>query len=249
MDDEFLFLDEVDSTNSYMARHAADIVHGGVVAVRNQTAGRGQRGNTWEAEPGMNVTMSLMVRPAGMPVSEAFRLSEAVALGVCAVLESLSAGTVRVGIKWPNDIYVTDSKIAGILIENALRGDMVERSIVGIGLNLNQRRFLSNAPNPVSLWQLTGVDHDVRTVVKSVADCVMNRIERLQSASEADVLHGEYMKRLWRGAGFHAFVETATGHRFDAEVVAVAPSGHITLRMHSGATATYAFKEIAWPLL
>lgn len=246
-ENRIIILQQTDSTSSYMARNAAAMRHGDVVAAVSQTAGRGQRGNSWEASPGLNVTMSMMLRPASWLVSRSFGISEAVALAVCDTIAGVTAGHVSAMIKWPNDIYVADSKIAGILIENALRGPMVDRSIVGIGLNVNQPEFVSDAPNPVSLRQITGREHPVRDVLETLSTCVMRRLRQLETAG-ADALHVEYMSRMWRGKGWHPFVVTATGERFVASVDSVALTGHLTLVTDAGHRRTYAFKEVAWPL-
>ena len=152
-------LDSCDSTNAVLASRP-DAQHGTVVATRSQTAGRGQRGNSWEAEPGTNLTFSLLLRPQGFPAARQFELSMLVALGVADVLNSLFGRLgfrdLKARIKWPNDIYVGHKKIVGILIENQLSGAGIDRTIVGIGVNVNQTRFLSDAPNPTSVALLTG---------------------------------------------------------------------------------------------
>lgn len=249
MHNKIIILDEVDSTNSWLSGKAASLPGGTIVAARAQTAGRGQRGNSWESAPDANVTMSILLRPDGVEIGRAFPLSEAVALGVVSALASRLPGEIaaRIAIKWPNDIYVSDSKIAGILIENSLRGSLIDRSIAGIGLNVNQREFLSDAPNPVSMFQLTGETFDVGEMITLIGREVMGSLGLMQR--DLCLLHQRYMARLWRGRGVHPFTETATGRRFMAEVSGVAPSGHITLSEHpSGCPLTFAFKEVAWTL-
>lgn len=247
-------LDQTDSTNTYLAAHICGMRHGDAVTAHTQSAGRGQRGNSWEAEPGCNVTMSMLLVPeeTGLQVhaARAFPLSEAVALGVADVAESLIApyaGEDEIAIKWPNDIYAGNRKIAGILIENSLRGSQIGRSIVGIGLNVNQLEFRSDAPNPVSVVQLTGMMSDLQRVSEQIVDRVLSRVRML--IADEEQLHDSYMKKLWRGRGVHPFVDSRTGENFDAEVVSVAPSGHITLRhAPEGTLREYAFKEIGWEL-
>lgn len=246
-----LHLDNIDSTNSYVAANADRLAHGDAVEASQQTAGRGQRGNSWESEPGANVTMSVILRPSEVGVlihaARSFPLSEAVALAVAdVVIECLPSHLVdKVAIKWPNDIYVADKKIAGILIENTLAGPMISRSIVGLGLNVNQRRFFSDAPNPVSLIQLSGDENVPSKLVVRILDRLMERFELISDAP--DRLHSEYMNRLWRGVGLHQFIDAQTDERFLAEVVSIESSGHIQLRLHpDGQRRTYAFKEIVW---
>ncbi|MCM1292512.1 MAG: biotin--[acetyl-CoA-carboxylase] ligase [Bacteroides sp.] len=235
-------LTETDSTNNYAKIHAAELDHGDAVSARWQSAGRGQRGNSWESERDANVMMTVVLEPA-MPVDHAFGISEAVALAVATTVAELlpMAISEEVKVKWPNDIYVGDRKIAGILIENALSATTVARSIAGIGLNVNQSRFLSDAPNPVSIKQLTGADNDVDRLTELIARRIVEQLDR-----DYNLRHADYMALLWRRNGMHQFVDTATDQRFEAEVVAVAPSGHITLSTSDGHLRHYAFKQIEW---
>ncbi len=238
-------LPECGSTNSYMKEHAGDFAHGDAVMALCQSAGRGQRGNSWEAEPMRNVTMSLMLRHNGMPVSEHFHVSEAVALGVARVVSRL-APEAEITVKWPNDIYAGDMKIAGILIENVLCGSRIESSVAGIGLNVNQRVFRSDAPNPVSIAVLTGMEHDINDVAAMTVDDIMAVYMSLTSdAACREELHGLWLERLWRREGLHLYIDAATGERFQGRIVTVEPSGHIILSDASGVRRRYAFKEVA----
>ena len=153
---------ELTSTNTELARLADEgAPHGTVAIAECQTAGRGQRGNTWESAPGENVTMSVLLHPDGIEPRRQFAISEAVALGVAETLDIYLPAGMRAEVKWPNDIYVGNRKICGILIENRITSTTIERAIAGIGLNVNQELFVSDAPNPVSLRQLTGARHCV----------------------------------------------------------------------------------------
>ena len=148
------------------------------VVAEYQTAGRGCGSNTWESERGKNLTFSVLLHPTEIPADCQFRISEAVSVAICETLErcfrplspadsSPNLGEQEISIKWPNDIYVGDRKICGILIENQLRGRLISDSIVGIGLNVNQMEFRSDAPNPVSLAQLTGHEEDREALLQA----------------------------------------------------------------------------------
>lgn len=239
-------LDSVDSTSSYMARSLADAPERTVVTTREQSAGRGQRGNTWESAPGLNVTMSLMLRPAGLPARRQFVISQAVALAVVGTIDPLLPAGMTASVKWPNDIYVGDRKIAGILIENSLSGPCIRWSVCGIGLNVNQPAWHSDAPNPVALRELCGTECD-RDAVESALRHALISLSSLYlgKGGDLDSLHALYLSRLWRGKGVHPWVDTASGKQFDASVATVAPTGHITLRLSDGEQRTYAFKEVA----
>lgn len=238
-----VWLDACASTNTELAA-IPDAPHGFVLAARRQTAGRGQRGNTWEAEPGANLTFSLMLRPDGIPAARQFEMSMLVSLGIARALDAVLEENDypgRIAVKWPNDIYVGNSKLCGILIENSLAGSTIGRAIAGIGINVNQRRFLSDAPNPVSLVGLTGRQLPLQPVLDRVVGAILGEIDNYDGNSEA--LVARYRARLWRGAGVWPFREPG-GDIFEASVAEVAPDG--TLTLSNG--RSYAFKEIAFVL-
>lgn len=240
MSSKCIWIDSAKSTNSYLSEMAGEIAHGVAVAARCQTAGRGQRGNSWESEPGKNLTFSLMLRPEELDASEQFYISEAVALGVVDALLGKLPDGAAVAIKWPNDIYWENRKICGILIENSLMGRKINYSIAGIGINVNQREFVSDAPNPVSLWQIAGKEIALEPFLEQVVDAIM-----LRMAMPNDELHSEYMSALW-GSDGRTYRDTATGEVFKARIADVAPTGHITLLPEEGGSPRiYAFKEVA----
>jgi BirA family biotin operon repressor/biotin-[acetyl-CoA-carboxylase] ligase len=231
-------VEETPSTNSALAAMSATAPHGYAILSRRQTAGRGQRGNSWEAAPGLNVTLSLLLRPTDIDAASQFTISEAVAIGVAETIAPLLPGK-EVRLKWPNDVYVDNRKICGILIENSLSANKVDRSIAGIGLNVNQEEFLSDAPNPVSLRQLTGCTFDVEEIATRLCNNILAYLQ--QSAAE---LHSHYKTLLWRGEGMHLWTN-ANGRRFEACIADIATTGHLTLEEPDGTKSTYAFKEVS----
>lgn len=237
-------LPETASTNTYLKQLCRDRIlpEGYTVYTDRQTAGRGQRGNSWESEPGMNITMTLLLRPVHIPIREQFRISQVVALGVTDILGRETDGF---SIKWPNDIYWHDKKIAGILIENTLSGTEYSEAIVGIGLNVNQRQFVSDAPNPVSLRQITGHDYDLGALLRQLVEAIHIRYE--QSKSPAHTLHAEYMERLYRRDGFYRY-STPGGEIFEARVAAIEPDGFLCLEKRTGEMSRFAFKEVSFLL-
>lgn len=220
-------IDSCPSTNAAIDRSAP---HGSALMALEQTAGRGQRGNSWEAEPGKNITLSLLLRPENLPARCQFEISEAVALGVVDLLDSI--GIEQVALKWPNDVYVADNKICGILIENTLCGAEIALSVAGIGLNVNQQTFVSDAPNPVSLSLLTGRCYDCGQLARQMVQCILRRFGRDN--------HADFRRRLWRGEGVWTW-QTPSGERFVASITDVLPSGHLVLDGHP----PFAFKEVA----
>ncbi len=235
------WLDRCGSTSAELAA-CPDAAHGTVIAARRQTAGRGQRGNSWEAESERNLTFSMLLRPASLPACRQFELSMAVALAVADSIDELlekEGCAERTAVKWPNDIYVGDKKICGTLIENSLCGSMIERSIAGIGINVNQRKFVSDAPNPVSLIHFVG--HEVP--LGPFLDAVCGRILAEVDSIGATPLLERFMARLWRGQGSWPFREPG-GDVFEASIVDIAPDGMMTLSNGR----SYAFKEVAFVL-
>ncbi len=237
-------LDSVDSTNNWLKANADGRPNGFAVTARSQVAGRGQRGNSWESAPGRNVTMSMLLRPDRVDAARQFVISEAVALGVVDTLRHfLGSEASAVAVKWPNDIYWNDKKICGILIENVLRGREITQSVAGMGLNVNQTEFLSDAPNPVSMWQITGREFSVGDVAEVLRRNIISR-SKLPDETSMKQLHCEYLNTLWRRDGFHPYRDAASQRRFMARITGISPSGMLSLEEPDGSAHVYAFKEV-----
>lgn len=235
-------LQSIDSTNSYLADRAGDLPHATVVSTYNQTAGRGQRGNTWESEPNKNLSFSVLLRPQNIIARQQFHISEAVSIAIVKTLRRYITNA-EVAIKWPNDIYVDDFKICGILIENTLSGINITQSIAGIGININQREFLSDAPNPISLIHYTGTVTSLDVILDEVTKEIVSIFNQYDSTSQFDTLHNIYISMLWRKNGFHPYA-TPDGNRFFARISNVAPDGIITLTDTNNTPHSFAFKEV-----
>lgn len=246
-------LSEVGSTNTYLKQLVAaagpEVRQGLTVSAVAQTAGRGQRGNSWEADPGANVTVSVLLAPEGVPAVRQFVISQLVALATAMTADHWLPDGMTAQVKWPNDIYVGDRKLAGILIENSLAGMNVRWSVCGIGLNVNQPQWRSDAPNPVSLRELRGGEPCDRDAVEAMLRLMLTGMAESLYGDDAtlscDDLHDLYMSRLWRGKGVYGWTDTASGEVFEASVGEVAPTGHLTLVTSGGAERVYAFKEVA----
>lgn len=239
---EKILLEETGSTNSWCADHIGDLGHLTMVRASAQNSGRGQRGNSWESEPGRNLTLSVVLRPTGFRASNQFAISEAVAL---AVADTLGWYGIPAKVKWPNDIYVGDKKICGILIEHAVGGTDILHSICGAGINVNQREFRSDAPNPVSMIQISGEEYDLEEVSEVFGRALEQTVGLIASPGGRDMLHADFMRRLWRGDGRpHPFRDTATGEKFRAIIADVEPSGYLRLLDERMTPRRYAFKEV-----
>lgn len=235
-----IHLQEAGSTNSVL--HAwlekEPLPEGSVVVADDQTAGRGQMGNHWESEPGKNLTFSVVVYPTSIHPKDQFLLSQIAALSV---KETFEMYVKPIRVKWPNDIYWHDRKICGMLIENDLSGCTIANCIVGIGMNLNQAVFLSDAPNPVSLHQITGELYDREEVLHRFLQRFYAAYFRLLNG-EREAIQADYFAALYRKEGFYPY-EDASGC-FEARIHEIEPSGHLRLQLRDGSIRRYAFKEV-----
>ena len=233
---KIVHIDETESTNQWV-RDTASGREGTseplVCWADYQTAGRGCGTNRWESERGQNLLFSMLIHPTAIAAREQFRISMAVSL---AISEALGRYIGDVSIKWPNDIYWRNGKIAGILIENTLQGGTIMDSVIGVRLNVNQRVFHSDAPNPVSLWQITEQETDREQLLTDI----LQTFDRLLYADNK----AAYMSALYRRQGFHPYADSHGA--FMAELVDVEDDGRLLLRDDNGQQRRYAFKEVQY---
>jgi BirA family biotin operon repressor/biotin-[acetyl-CoA-carboxylase] ligase len=229
------FLTETDSTNSEAARHLHDAPHGAVWAAAFQRAGRGQQDNRWESEAGKNLLFSILLRPVRFRAEAQFLLSQAVSLGVCMYLrgEGLPAR-----IKWPNDIYVGEKKIAGLLLEHHVCGEYISATIAGVGLNVNQSHF-AQAPQATSMCTVMKKEFHLPTVLDDLLAVIFRYCE-----SDFDTLPAQYLRVLYR---FREWAWYRAGDRcFRARITAVVPAGALLLEQEDGAVRSYLQKSIVF---
>lgn len=231
MEFKIIHIPETDSTNRYLRELKAE---GGVLVQTDyQTAGRGCGTNRWESERGQNLLFSLLIHPKQVPASKQFLISMVTANSISKVV---SKYVENVSVKWPNDIYAGDRKICGILIQNTLQGGTIKDSVIGVGLNVNQLRFVSDAPNPVSLANLTGRTFDREQLLHEL-------LEAFEAEwADPEGVRARYLAQLYRRKGFFRYRD-AYGE-FVAELVTVEDDGHLVLRCVDGYTHRYAFKEV-----
>lgn len=231
---KIVHIDETDSTNSWLRKRlAADERSDAniVVWAEYQTAGRGCGTNRWESEREKNLTFSMLIHPKELPATQQFHISMAISLAIC---EAIGQYIGDVSIKWPNDIYWRNGKIGGILIENTLKGNIIMESIIGIGLNVNQRVFKSDAPNPVSMWQICEHETDREALLKEILEA----FERILDSK----IREQYLSKLYRRKGYHPYADKEGA--FMAEIVTVEDDGHLVLHDDNGKERRYAFKEV-----
>ena len=212
---------------------------GDVVWADFQTAGRGQRGHVWHSCKGENLTFSVVLEPTFVPIAEQFSVSEVVALSL---VDMLAEYGIEAKIKWTNDIYVGDKKLVGILIEHSLSATSLRRTIVGVGINVNQREFDPSIPNPVSMAQLLDRELDAEEVLR----CFLGHLQRnyaLLREGGAEALHSRYNSLLYRRDEFHTYA-LPSGERFRAKILGTASSGALCLENEKGKTKEYLFKEV-----
>ncbi len=237
-----LRLEETGSTNNYLREYIQKerLPEGSVVITENQTAGRGQIGNTWESEPGANLTFSVVLYPTCIKANRQFIISQITSLSVKETLDNYTQG---ITVKWPNDIYWNDKKICGMLIENDLSGQYMYCSVIGIGLNINQEKFTGPAPNPVSLFQITGKKYDREEIFDRFLRIFYGYYLALLEEKE-DEIKNAYRSALYRGEGYYAYRDN--NGLFEAQVYGIEPMGHILLQLHNGEIRRYAFKEVSY---
>ena len=239
-------LDETDSTNRYISQLCNELQESvaelTTVTAEFQSAGKGQRGNTWEADKGKNLLFSFVLYPTFLEARRQFILSQIVSLSI---KEELDRWSDEITIKWPNDIYWRDKKICGILIENDLSGHFIGRSISGIGININQDEFHSDAPNPVSLYQITGRTYKIEKILDEFTEAFGKRYTDT-FPTPSDRIHKEYIAALYRNDGVYPFY--SDGNIFHASIADVELDGHLLLSTESGEKKRFAFKEVSFLL-
>jgi len=240
---DIINLETVTSTNDFAKEllvnnlPQADIT---IIEATEQTKGRGQKGNCWESNAGENLTLSYIIKPHFLQPTQQFFLSMAMSL---AIKDCLDQFTPNVSIKWPNDIYVNDHKICGILIENSLMGNEIQWSIIGIGLNINQKTFSEWIPNPTSLSIETGKDFSTFEIKKMLTHSIEKWYNALYN-NELKNIHKEYNSQLYLKNNIATYKD-ADGV-FEGEIIEADEFGMLQVRRNNGNSQSYAFKEIEY---
>lgn len=237
-----IHLTTVDSTNSYateILRHNRP-VEGTLVYTFDQQKGRGQRGNSWESVPNKNVALSLILYPVFLPVDQQFMLTKMASLAVADVMAEQLESKADIRIKWPNDIYFRDQKIAGILIENGLKESMIQSSIVGIGINVNQLSFVTTE-KATSLASITGKEFELMSILERVCEMIEARYLQLKSGN-LEKLDRDYLERLYRLDEWSSF--QVEGKDLEGCIRGVNSAGKLLVEDHSGKIEAYDLKEI-----
>ena len=235
-----IFSENLSSSNSYAATLLKNnlLQEGTIIRTNFQTAGCGQTGNTWESEDGKNLLISLILYPFMIKPSDQFIISKMISLGIC---DYLRQHTANISIKWPNDIYVNNDKIAGILIEATIIRNQIETIIAGIGLNINQKIFRSGAPNPVSLGMITGKSYNVEECLNNLASYLDKRYKQLLQEKRSEI-DEEYLSNMYK-IGQWCDYRDKNGS-FEGKIISVNSSGRLQIEDRRGRINEYGFKEV-----
>ncbi len=235
------YIEQTTSTNDEARKECYD--HLDAIWSEYQTSGRGQRGHSWYSAEGENVTFSVVLKPSFLPVVEQFLLSEVVAL---ALVDTMAEYGIECRIKWTNDLYASDSKLAGVLIEHQLSTEGIVRTIVGIGLNINQREFPADLPNPTSMALLRSASFDRREVLERYMANLEAWYGRLLEGNKS-AIEERYRELMYHLDEQHIYA-LASGEKFRAIIRGVRPSGELRLEHEDGTIREYAFKEVEFVL-
>jgi len=244
-----MYIAQTNSTNTYLKQHPeVEDVYAGF-----QSSGRGQAGNGWESEPGKNVLLSVRLHPMTVLASNQWQVCMAVSVALWQTVKAYLDDSSKLTIKWPNDLYYGDQKLAGVLIEHTLNGDFISESVVGIGLNVNQMQWNESVPNPISMKQITGKEYRI----DNLATQLIVNLHNIDITS-ADYVN-LYMQHLYRRNGWWWWEErevsvapTMNGERseksFEATIKGINQQGELILLTQMGEEKTYHFKQIKYIL-
>ena len=239
---KIIYLPTCHSTNDIATELLPQLEEGSVVITSRQTAGRGQRGNVWEAEAGANLTFSVVLKPTFLPLNKQFYFNMCVALAIAEGIASfLGKNASNLKLKWSNDIYFEHRKLGGVLIENSIENAHLRTSVVGIGINVNQEIFAY--PQAISLRNILHISLVLADVLENILTCLETRYLELRG-KEYKKLKEDYLEALY------AYHETKTfqdnkGRVFAGEIIGVEESGRLIIESHEGKQA-YDFKEVVF---
>ena len=239
---KIVVLKQIDSTNNFLKNElskSAPLTEGTVIMAEEQFAGRGQMENKWISEPGLNLTFSILLCPTFLSPEVQCALNVAISLAINDALSPIIGDGLK--IKWPNDIYVNDQKLGGVLIENILRGRRWKYAVVGIGLNVNQINFVGVGSPVISLKKILHQDYDLKKLLLEICEAVSFRYHQLREGNKQHL--EEYLKNLYRFNEFHTYC--IDGIERPASIVGVDERGMLKL-MVDGRVYRYGLKEVGY---
>jgi BirA family transcriptional regulator, biotin operon repressor / biotin---[acetyl-CoA-carboxylase] ligase len=243
MNFEIIHLKTVGSTNKFALEfvETSPIKNGLVIWADEQTAGRGYGENRWESEAGKNLTFSLVIKPLYIHPANQFAITQLVSVALQKTIKNIT-GRNDIRIKWPNDLYVGNKKLAGILIQNIIKGDEIDLSIIGIGLNVNQETFSPKLPNPVSIMQLTSKFTEREKLLNDFLQTFQNEYEKSGSPLFQEMIGKSYFEKMYLFNEWATY--EASGEQFKGKILGVGPFGHLILFLENGEERQFGFKEV-----
>lgn len=240
-------LQQTASTNAYTDKLLLSVKpdEGTVIIAYKQTQGKGQDQNTWESEANKNLTFSILLYPEFLNPSEQFRLIEVTSLGITDFIKTILSSEDNIKIKWPNDIYFGDKKLCGTLVQNSIVGSKLTECIIGIGLNVNQEIFLSDAPNPVSLKQISGDSYNLQHCLIDLCSCIDIRYIQLKNKHYAQ-LETDYLSLLYRYNEWHDFI--IHENKIHARIIGITNFGQLKLESFESKIYECGMKEVMYCL-
>lgn len=234
-------LDAIDSTNSYLRQLSSSqpLKDYTVVMAESQTNGRGQMGTNWSSQSGKNLTVSVFVDVTFLPIELSFYISMAISLAISEALKEFQIKQVKV--KWPNDILADQKKISGVLIENVIKNNQLQGSIIGFGLNINQTDF-EHLPQATSMRMVSGSVYNRDEVLQCVLKRLQYYIDELK-AEHFEELKANYEAELFRKNKPSTF-QDAKGHLFSGYIKGVSPSGHLHILVVDGVVKSFDLKDV-----
>lgn len=244
---DILHVNAVDSTNAYAFEliDSSNCEEGTVVWAADQYAGKGHGGNSWESQNNKNLTISVVLRPSFILPEDQFVITQIVSMAILNLLRGRLL-IKNVCVKWPNDIFIGDRKVAGILIQNTIKGNFIDYSVIGIGLNVNQESFQSDAPNPCSIIQYVKESYNLELLLKYL----LQEINKLYIASLSpqflEQLDQLYRKNMYRYNKLSDF--SKAGNEFKGKIIGIGDYGKLKIALTNGEIEHYGFKEIEFVL-
>jgi BirA family transcriptional regulator, biotin operon repressor / biotin---[acetyl-CoA-carboxylase] ligase len=239
-----LFFENLPSTNTHTVNilKKENLPEGTIVYTNFQSAGRGQTGHSWESEDGKNLLISILLFPAFLNPEDQFYISMTISLGICDFLMRFIRDC---SIKWPNDIYVNNDKIAGILLESSIKGNHIEYTVAGIGLNINQEKFSGALPNPVSLCILSRLNYDLKSCLDQLGTDLDKRYKQL-IAGQFTLIRDEYVSKLFRLNEWFKFKDV--NGIYTGRILTIKDYGRLQIERQNGKLSEYSFKEVEFIL-
>jgi len=240
-------IDKVVSTNSYAQQllESGDLHDGDVISTRFQESGRGQGNNFWESEPDSNLLISIILEPHMISASQQFVLTQLVSFAIADIVKEFvpqDSELLKAKIKWPNDIYIGNKKVAGVLFQNFIKGNKIEYSIVGIGINVNQKKFYSEAPNPVSIINYTNEQIDLDELLNKLLEKVGKNYEEYRIEKNFPILKSMYINDLYRFNSWATYSDKR--NEFRGKIIDIDDFGRLLIESQNGEVKTFMFKEV-----